>query len=230
MPHILIIEDEPKVAQFIQRGLLAEGFTADIADTGSKAIQMATEHRYDVMTVDLLIPEYDGYQVIEALRSAQMDAGMLIVSALDRLEDKLKGFRAGADDYLPKPFEFEELVARIQALLKRREGFARNPVVLHYANIELDLGRRSVKRGERSIELTNTEFRLLEYLMRNAQKPCSRSQIAAEVWQESFDRETNIVDVYMMYLRKKIDVPGEPRLIHTVRGVGYVLDEHEGRS
>src|SRR5512135_2985970 len=138
MPRILIIEDEPKVAQFIQRGLLAEGFTPDIARTGTEALQMASEYTYDVITVDLMLPEMDGYQVIESLRATQHDAGMLILSALDRLDDKLKGFRVGADDYLAKPFAFEELLARIQALIRRREGFVSAVPVLRYADIELD--------------------------------------------------------------------------------------------
>lgn len=224
MALILIIEDEPKVARFIQRGLEVEGHTADIAETGPLAIERAAGTQYDVMTVDLMLPGLDGYAVIAALRQMQNDAAMLILSARDTLDDKLAGFRVGADDFLPKPFAFEELVARIQALIRRREAHVHTTTpVLQYADLTLDTVHRSARRGERSIELTNTEFKLLEYLMQHAETPCTRSQIAAEVWQEHFDRETNIVDVYMMYLRKKIDAEGEPPMINTVRGVGYML-------
>ena len=223
MSTVLIIEDEPKVAKFIQRGLSAEGFVSDIAVSGSEGLRMAFEKSYDVITVDLMMPETDGYSVIEALKQKQHDAGILILSAKDTLDDKLKGFRLGSDDYLAKPFAFEELVARINALIRRRTISLTDPTKLVFEDIVVDISSRIVIRGERKVELTNMEFRLLEYLIRNVGKACSRSEIAAAVWQESFDRETNIVDVYMMYLRKKIDHPTDIPVIQTVRGVGYMI-------
>ncbi len=227
MHSILIVEDEPKVASFIQRGLSAEGFKSDVAQNGNIALQLASEHEYDVITVDLMLPGIDGYKVIEQLRQQNNNAGILILSARDTLEDKLQGFKIGSDDYLAKPFAFEELVARVNALLRRREGVAPTQTELHYADVQLNLAQRTVTRNDREIELTNTEFRLLEYLIRHAEKPCSRTMIAANVWNEHFDRETNIVDVYMMYLRKKIDTVDAVSLIHTVRGVGYILRSHD---
>ena len=227
MHNILIVEDEPKVARFIQRGLIAEGFRSDVAENGTAALQLASENEYDVITVDLMLPGIDGYSVIEQLRHQNSNAGILILSARDTLEDKLQGFKIGSDDYLAKPFAFEELVARVNALLRRREGIAPTQTELSYADLQLNIPHRTVTRNDREIELTNTEFRLLEYLIRHAEKPCSRVMIAADVWNEHFDRETNIVDVYMMYLRKKIDLADLSPLIHTVRGVGYILRSHD---
>jgi DNA-binding response OmpR family regulator len=221
MKSVLIIEDEPKVARFIQRGLSGEGFRTDIASSGNDALRMASESDYDVITVDLMLPGLDGYGVIEELRKRNSNSGILVLSARDTLEDKLKGFKSGSDDYLPKPFAFEELVARINALLRRRESSS--PVQLSYSDLSLNPLDRTVKRGKRNIELTKMEFQLLEYLVNNAEMVCSRAKIAANVWNEHFNRETNIVDVYMMYLRKKVDTTKEPTLIHTVRGLGYVL-------
>lgn len=224
MTRVLIIEDEPKVARMIQRGLEAEGYVADIAETGPLAIERAAANHYDVMTVDLMLPGIDGYNVIQTLRQNHNNASMLILSARDTLDDKLSGFRVGADDYLPKPFAFAELVARIQALIRRSEArvLPTSPIIT-YADLSLDTNRRTAQRGQRVMELTNTEYKLLEYLMQHAESPRTRSQIAADVWHEHFDRETNIVDVYMMYLRKKVDTDADEPLIRTVRGVGYVL-------
>ena len=229
MKNILIIEDEPKVARFIQRGLSAEGFKSEVAANGIDALRMSSESDYDVITVDLMLPGIDGYHFIEELRKNNKASGVLILSARDTLDDKLKGFSVGSDDYLIKPFAFEELVARINALLRRREEVLPQTTEISYADLVMNTGKRTVHRRDRVIELTNTQFQLLEYLMRNAETVCSRSKIAANVWREHFDRETNIVDVYMMYLRKKINIPHEPDLIHTIRGVGYML-RLEGRS
>ncbi|MFI5263761.1 MAG: winged helix-turn-helix domain-containing protein [Candidatus Kapaibacterium sp.] len=231
MKNILIIEDEPKVARFIQRGLNAEGFRSDIALLANEGLRMAAEQDYDVITVDLMLPGMDGYSIIEELRARNAGSAVLILSARDTLEDKLRGFKVGSDDYLTKPFEFEELVARINALARRMEVAQPVSNSLEYDELCLDSQIRSVQRGSRKIELTKMEFRLLEYLVRNAETVCSRSKIAANVWHEHFDRETNIVDVYMMYLRKKIDAPGDTPLIHTVRGAGYMLHrENRGKK
>ena len=229
LKNILIIEDEPKVARFIQRGLSAEGFKSEVAANGIDALRMSSESDYDVITVDLMLPGIDGYHFIEELRKNNKASGVLILSARDTLDDKLKGFSVGSDDYLIKPFAFEELVARINALLRRREEVLPQTTEISYADLVMNTDKRAVHRRDRAIELTNTQFQLLEYLMRNAETVCSRSKIAANVWREHFDRETNIVDVYMMYLRKKINIPHEPDLIHTIRGVGYML-RLEGRS
>jgi DNA-binding response OmpR family regulator len=223
MKNILIVEDEPKVARFIQRGLKAEGFHSDVASSGSEAMRMVSERDYDVITVDLMLPGVDGYSIIEQIRLRNHKSGVLILSARDTLDDKLKGFGVGSDDYLTKPFAFEELLARINALLRRKEDTIQPQSQLSYADLLLDSDSRAVRRDKRQIELTNMEFQLLEYLMRNAETVCSRSKIAANVWHEHFDRETNIVDVYMMYLRKKIDTAVGPHLIHTVRGIGYIM-------
>lgn len=223
MNNILIIEDEPKVARFIQRGLNAEGFKSDVASSGKDALRMISELDYDVITVDLMLPGTDGYTLIEELRKRNTASGVLILSARDTLDDKLKGFKVGSDDYLTKPFAFEELLARINALLRRKDGTLPATNEISYGDLVMDTGKRTVHRAGRLIELTNMEFQLLGYLLRNAEIVCSRSKIAANVWREHFDRETNIVDVYMMYLRKKIDMSSEPALIHTVRGIGYIL-------
>lgn len=222
MSSILIIEDEAKVARFIQRGLTAEGFLADIASTGDDGLRMARSHPYDVLTIDLLLPGIDGVSLIHKLRDEGLVSSMLILSARDSLKDKLLGFEAGADDYLPKPFQFEELVARIRALLRRRETL-RKDLKLIYHDLEMEITSRTVKRAGKRIELTQREYALLELLMRNPEAVVTRARIGEEVWKEQFERETNVVEVYVMYLRKKLDTGYAETLIQTVRGVGYML-------
>ena len=222
MSSILVIEDEAKVAKFIQRGLTAEGFDADIALTGDDGIRMARERAYDVLTVDLLLPGVDGITLIRKLREEGSFASMLILSARDSLKEKLNGFDAGADDYLPKPFQFEELVARIRALVRRRDTI-RKDLTVSYEDLTMNVASHTVTRAGKKIELTNREYRLLEFFLRNPEKTLTRARIGEEVWKEQFERETNVVEVYMMYLRKKIDSGHSVSLLQTVRGVGYQL-------
>ncbi len=222
MSSVLIIEDEAKVARFIQRGLMAEGFQADIAPTGDDGYRMAKAHHYDVLTVDLLLPGMDGFTVIRKLREHGSVSSVLVLSARDSLKEKLLGFESGADDYLPKPFQFEELVARIRALVRRSDTLRRD-LSLRYDDLHMDIATHSVTRAGRQIELTPKEYALLELFLRNPDKVLTRARIGEEVWKEQFERESNVVEVYVMYLRKKIDGGFSSALIQTVRGIGYKL-------
>ena len=227
MLKVLVIEDERKVARFIQKGLTAEGMETSIAETGDEGLALATAREYDVITVDLSLPGIDGITLIRALRQKSVHSYILVLSAHGTLKDKLLGFEVGADDYLPKPFAFDELIARIRALARRREA-TQDGFKLVYADLEMDLTSRRVRRGERTIELTPREFNLLEFFLRNPEHILTRAKIGETVWNEQFDRESNVIEVYMMYLRKKIDDGASNNLIHTVRGTGYRLsmDSH----
>ena len=222
MLNVLVIEDEKKVARFIQRGLIAEGMNTEIAEDGDEGLRLALERNYDVITVDLMLPGIDGISLIEKLQVKKQRPAILVLSARDKLQDKLKGFAVGADDYLLKPFAFDELVARIRALARRTSN-VENAAILTYDDLTMDLLAKTVRRGGKQITLTTKEHNLLEYLLRNPEVVISRSKIAEAVWSEQFDRESNIVDVFIMYLRKKIDSGFPYQLIHTVRGMGYVL-------
>lgn len=222
MPRVLVIEDERKVARFIQKGLAAEGMETSIAETGDEGLRLAMERDFDIITMDLSLPGIDGISAIRTLREKKNPACILILSARGALKDKLLGFDVGADDYLPKPFAFEELVVRIRALLRRKEIFSEN-LKLVYSDLEMDLATHQVRRGGFPVELTSREFQLLELFLRNPERILSRAKIGEAVWSEQFDRETNVIEVYMMYLRKKIDGESGVRLLHTVRGSGYKL-------
>jgi DNA-binding response OmpR family regulator len=222
MPRILVIEDERKLARFIQKGLAAEGMETSIAETGDEGLKLAMERDFDVITMDLSLPGIDGISAIRTLREKKNPACILVLSARSALKDKLLGFDVGADDYLPKPFAFEELLVRIRALLRRKETFVEN-LKLVYSDLEMDLSSHTVRRGGISIELTSREFQLLELFLRNPERILTRAKIGEAVWSEQFDRETNVIEVYMMYLRKKIDGDNADRLLHTVRGAGYKL-------
>ena len=224
MLQILIIEDEHKVARFIQKGLSAEGMETTIAESGDEGLRLASERPFDVITMDLSLPGMDGISVIRELRERQNSAGILVLSARGALEDKLLGFGVGADDYLPKPFAFDELVVRIRALARRNTSFVPN-LKLTYSDLEMDLKTRQVTRRGKEIELTAHEFNLLELFLQNPEQVLTRAKIGESVWHEQFERETNVIEVYMMYLRKKIGTPDSPSLLHTVRGVGYRLSE-----
>ncbi len=225
MLQILIIEDERKVARFIQKGLAAEGMETTIAESGDEGLRLASERAFDVITVDLSLPGIDGISVIRELRERQNAAGILVVSAKGALEDKLLGFGVGADDYLPKPFAFDELVVRIRALARRRMNFVQE-LSLSYADLEMDMRTRRVIRAGKEIKLTTREFNLLELFLRNPEQVLTRAKIGEAVWHEQFERETNVIEVYMMYLRKKISTaPGAQPLLHAVRGAGYRLSE-----
>jgi DNA-binding response OmpR family regulator len=230
MLQVLIIEDERKVARFIQKGLSAEGMETTIAETGDEGLALARERTFDIITVDLSLPGIDGISVIRELRKQQNSAGILVLSAKGSLEDKLLGFDVGADDYLPKPFAFEELVVRIRALARRRATFVQD-LTLTYSDLEMDLRSRRVIRSGKEIKLTAREFDLLELFLRNPEQVLTRAKIGESVWREQFERETNVIEVYMMYLRKKLATESDtPPLLHAVRGVGYRLSEQAERE
>lgn len=219
--RILVVEDERKVASFIKRGLEEEGYAVDIAADGDEGLVMGLQGIYDVIVLDIRLPKRDGLQVLKGLRHEKVMTPVLLLTVRATIEDKVLGLDAGADDYLTKPFAFQELVARVRALLRRRP--AADPAVLQVADLVLDPARRSVARGGEKIELTPREFALLDYFMRHPGRVLSRTMIAEHVWDYDFDTSTNVIDVYVNYLRRKIDAGREPKLLHTVRGVGYVL-------
>ncbi len=217
--RILIIEDNPKMSLALQKGLREHGFAADASTSGFDGEEMATSGVYDLVLLDLMLPDRDGVEVCKNLRRRGVKAKVLMLTALGSTQDKVQGLDAGADDYLPKPFEFEELLARTRALLRR--GEASESRFLKVDDLELDLYTRVAARAGRSFELSNKEFALLEYLMRNPNRVLSRTQIGEKVWDMSFSPTSNVVDVYVSALRRKLDRESERELIHTVKGVGY---------
>ena len=220
--RVLVVEDEARVRSFLVRGLEEAGFSVDAAASGDEGLRMAFVHPYDAVVLDLGLPGKDGLSVLRELRAGGRSTPVLILSAREELEDRVRGLDAGADDYLPKPFAFAELLARLRALLRR--GTARASA-LKVADLEIDLVTRKVKRAGQNIELTAKEFALLEYLARHAGEVVTRTMIAEHVWDLNFDSFSNVIDVYIRYLRRKIDETHEPKLIHTRRGVGYVLTD-----
>jgi heavy metal response regulator len=219
--RLLVVEDEKKVASFIKQGLEEEGYAVDVALDGEKGLEMALDRVHDLIILDISLPKRDGLQVLKKLRQQRVNIPVLLLTVRATIEDKILGLDAGADDYLTKPFAFQELVARVRALLRRRAEA--EPALLQVADLILDPARRVVSRGGEKIELTAKEFALLEYFMRNPGRVLTRTLMIEHVWNYDFDTMTNIIDVYVAYLRKKIDSGREPKLIHTVRGVGYVL-------
>jgi heavy metal response regulator len=220
---ILLVEDEKKVSQFLQKGLQEEGFVVDAAHDGEAGLSLAMEGFYDLIILDIYLPRLDGLEVLKRLRGGRIMTPVLLLTVRATIEDKVLGLDLGADDYLTKPFAFEELLARAKALMRRRADV--DAAVLRVADVVLDPVRRTVSRHGKKVELTPKEFALLEYLMRNAGRVLTRTMIVEHVWNYDFDSETNVIDVYMNYLRKKIDAGHETRLIHTVRGAGYVMKE-----
>ncbi len=220
--RILVVEDERKVAGFIQQGLEEEGHAVEVAGDGEAALELILDDRaYDLIVLDVMLPRRDGFKVLKALREQHVPSPVLVLTARDTVRDKVTGLDLGADDYLTKPFAFEEFLARVRALLRR--GSAGRVPVLRLADLALDPATREVVRGGRRITLTAREYALLEYFLRNAGRVLTRPMIAEHVWGLDFDTETNIIDVYVGYLRRKIDTEGEPPLLHTVRGAGYLL-------
>ncbi len=222
---ILVVEDEPKLAAFIKTGLEAQACAVEVAHDGTRGRQLAQRHPYDVIVLDVNLPGLNGFAVTQALRQEGNATPILMLTALGSVDDKLTGFEAGADDYLVKPFEFRELMARLRALHKRGGEKSEAVPVLRAADLELNLGNKTASRGGRRIELTARECSLLEYLMRNRNRVVSRVEIAEKVWDIHFDTGTNTIDVYVNFLRKKVDKEFARKLIHTVIGTGYILKD-----
>jgi DNA-binding response OmpR family regulator len=219
--RILVVEDEKKVASFIQRGLEGEGFQVDLAADGEEGVTMAKADPYDLILMDVMLPKMDGLSAIRELRAAQVGTPVLCLTAKDTVEDIVAGLDSGGDDYLTKPFAFTELLARVRALVRR--GSQERGADIVYADLRLDPVAHKVWRAGKEIELTAKEYALLEYFIRNPEKTLTRNMIAEHVWDYTFDSFTNIIDVYVNYLRKKVDRDFTTKLVHTVRGVGYML-------
>jgi DNA-binding response OmpR family regulator len=219
--RILVVEDEEKVSGFICRGLEQAAYTVDAVTTGEAALEQAAVTTYDAVLLDLMLPGISGLEVVRELRRRKIEVPVLALTARGEVEDKIAGLDAGCDDYLPKPFALTELLARVRALL-RRSTAVRLPV-LEYRDLRLDPATRTVTRGARRVELTNKEFALLLYLMRHPEQVLTRNALLENVWGYDFETQSNVLEVYMNFLRKKIDAREERKLLHTVRGVGYVL-------
>ena len=219
--RLLVVEDEKKVARFVKKGLEEEGYAVDVAPDGEEGLAMALDGVHDLIILDIHLPRMDGLGILQELRKKKVATPVLLLTVRAAIEDKVLGLDAGADDYLTKPFAFQELLARVRALLRRRAE-AEAPV-LQVADLTLDPARRLVARAGEKIDLTSKEFALLAYFMRNPGRVLTRTMISEHVWDYDFDTMTNVIDVYVNYLRKKIDAGREPKLIHTVRGAGYVL-------
>jgi heavy metal response regulator len=219
--RILVVEDEKKVLSFIKKGLEEEGYAVDTASDGETGLYMGLDGIHDLIVLDINLPKKDGLAILKALRGNRISTPVLLLTARTTIEDRVVGLDTGADDYLTKPFAFQELLARIRALLRRRADV--EAPLLKVADLTLDPARHLVLRGEERIELTAKEFALLDYFMRNPDRVLTRTMIADHVWDYGFDSGTNVIDVYVNYLRKKIETGREHKLIQTVRGVGYVL-------
>lgn len=221
--RILVVDDEPHLTDILYKSLKEEGYSVDIAQDGLEGIEYAKMNVYDVIILDIMLPGMDGIHILNSLRASGIGTPVLMLTAKDATEDKVKGLDTGADDYMTKPFELSELMARIRALL-RRESPSKTPV-LKIADLEVNTLTHQVIRGNKEIMLTSKEYALLEYMLRNSGRVLTRTQIADHIWDYEFDGFSNIIDVYIRYLRKKIDDDYEPKLIHTIRGSGYCLKE-----
>jgi len=221
--RLLVVEDDKRVSSFVRRGLAAEGFIVDVAQDGREGFHLALDQSYDLIVLDVLLPHLDGLEVLAEIRRHGCQAPVLILSARDAVQDRIRGLNTGADDYLVKPFEFEELTARVRALLRRSTQV--DDEVLQIADLHMDGATRKVTRGDRRLDLTPREYALLEYLLRNKGNVVTRTMIAEHVWDQHFDSFSNVIDVYIRYLRRKVDADAPVKLIHTLRGIGYVLAE-----
>ena len=219
--RILVVEDEKKVAGFIKKGLEEETYAVDITHDGENGLHLGLEGQYDLIILDIMLPKMDGLEVLSQLRSQGSDVPILLLTAKDAVDDRVEGLNKGADDYLTKPFAFSELLARVRVLLRR--GKAEVKTTLQILDLTLDLVSHKVNRGGDEIELTGKEYGLLEYFMRNQEKVLTRTMIAEHVWDYNFDTFTNVIDVYINHLRKKIDKGRQVKLLHTLRGVGYIM-------
>jgi len=222
--YILVVEDERRLAQVVRKVLEEEGHPVDAAYDGEEGLAMAMDGSHDIIVLDILLPGMDGIEVCRRLRVNRIDTPVLLLTALDAIEDRVRGLDAGADDYLPKPFAFQELLARLRALSRRRVQ-ALDPAHLQTADLMLDLGRRRADRAGKMIELSPKEFALLEFLMRNQGRVVTRTQILDHVWGYDYSPDSNLVDVYVTYLRRKVDRGHDRKLIRTVRGVGYAVGD-----
>jgi two-component system OmpR family response regulator len=219
--RILVVEDEVKMAGLLNRALAEEGYAVDVAGNGEDAVWLGTENDYDAVVLDVMLPDFDGFEVCRRLRAAGRWQPVLLLTARDAVQDRVAGLDVGADDYLTKPFSFAELCARLRSLIRR--GAVERPTVLITGDLSLDPATRRVRRGLRSIDLTNKEFVLLEYFMRHPGEVLSRTRLLEHVWDFNYDGGSNVVDVYVRYLRSKIDRPFRKRSIETIRGAGYRL-------
>ena len=220
--RLLLVEDDPKIASFIIKGMKAEGYAVDHAPDGQEGLHMAVTEPYDAAIIDVMLPKLDGLSLIERMRKEKVNTPVIILSAKGSVDDRVKGLQMGGDDYLTKPFAFSELLARVQALMRRSSGLS-EPSRLTYGDLSMNLLTREVTRGGRRIELQRLEFSLLEYLMRNAGRVVSKTMIMEHVWDYNFDPQTNVVESRICRLRDKIDRGFDKKLIQTVRGVGYAL-------
>lgn len=223
--RILLAEDDRKIARHLSEGLQEEGYVVDMAQDGDEALWLARHNAYDLLVLDVMMPGKDGLGVIRQIRRSGKETPSIFITAKGEIRDRVAGLDAGADDYLIKPFSLEELLARMRALLRRNRPQLSNTI--RVADLELDLLSRTVRRGVRQIELTNREFSLLEFLASSSPRPVSKTAIVEHVWDQYFDSGTNVVNVYIKYLREKIEAPGETPLLHTIRGVGFVLKPME---
>jgi heavy metal response regulator len=225
---ILVVEDEIKISRFIKKGLEMEHYTVDAAYDGQEALDKAEVNTYDLIILDIMLPKIDGIEVCKKLRNNKVDSPIIMLTAKDTIEDRIKGLDVGADDYLTKPFSFGELVARIRALL-RREKSVKN-TRLQIADLVLDPATHEVFRGNKEIQLSSKEYRLLDYMMRRPGYVCTRTMIGEHIWGYNFTDESNVIDVYISYLRRKIDSGFKQRLIHTVRDVGYKIQDKNQKT
>jgi two-component system response regulator MprA len=221
--HLLLIEDDAKIADFVRRGLIYEGFNVEVAPDGESGLAAARDRPPDLVILDWMLPGLDGLEVLRRLRAAD-DTPVLMLTAKDSVSDRVQGLEAGADDYLVKPFHFEELLARVRAMLRRRAAEP-EPSVLRFGDLELNTSTRQARRDNRIVDLTAKEYELLEYFLRHPRQVLTREQIYDRVWGYDFGGESNIIEVYVRYLRGKLEAGGESRLIQTIRGVGYALRE-----
>jgi two-component system OmpR family response regulator len=220
--RILLVEDDVKIASFVSKGLREGGYAVDHAANGEDGLHLALNEPYDAAIVDIMLPQTDGLTVIEEIRRQRVNIPVLILSAMRTVDDRVRGLQKGGDDYLTKPFAFSELLARVHALIRRASGTA-EPTQLTYDDLRVDLLKREVSRDRRKIDLQPREFALLEYLMRNAERVVSKTMILEHVWDYSFDPQTDVVEVLVCRLRNKVDRDFAKKIIHTIRGVGYVL-------
>lgn len=219
--RILVVEDQKKIASFVRKALQAEGFAVDVLHTGDEVFARAAAELFDVIVLDIMLPGQDGLSILKSLRKSQINTPVLLLTARGKPDERVEGLNLGADDYLPKPFVLPELIARIRALGRRGNGS--RPILLQVGNLTLDTISRKVTRGDKAVDLAAREYRLLEFLMKSQGRVCGRMSIVENVWDYDFDPGTNLVDVYIMRLREKIDEGHETKLLHTVRGVGYVI-------